>query len=292
MQGSHGRRCVEKSDSEDTHMKFTFVQPRRELQPYIKSLWMFESAEGMPRTDRSLAAPNGCPKLIILYKNSLVSTVEGRVQASVPGLYFVGNRDVPALINSSPRETGLIGIEFSPQAGFPVFGIPMQETANRLFQSDVVFGRWGRDTWEALRNLNEVGQKLSFIEGQLVSLLHKNRRDCGLIDFCVRALELAHGRMSIKELERQTGYTRRYLDLVFKQYVGFSPKVLAGIFRFQRFYRKWAEGQSFDLLKADLYECYYDQSHFTKEFKRMTGYSPQRFSLEVANEFGRRLSLR
>ena len=273
-------------------MKLNFVKPRHELQPYVKSLWVFESADGMPRTDRSLAAPNGSPKLIILNENSLVSTVEGRAQVSVPGLYFVGNRDVPVLINSSPRKTDFIGIEFSPQAGFPVFGIPMQETANRLFQSDVVFGRWGRDAWEALRNLKGVGQRLSFIEGQLVSLLHKKRRDSGLIDFCVRTLELAQGRISIRELEHQTGYTRRYLDLLFKQYVGFSPKVLAGIFRFQKFYRKWAEGQSFDLLKRELYEDYYDQSHFTKEFKRMTGYSPQRFSLEVGNEFGRRLSLR
>lgn len=273
-------------------MKLSFVKPRQELQPYIKSLWVFESTNGVPPSDGSLAAPNGSPKLIILYENSLVSTVDGRVQVSVPGLYFVGNRDVPVLINSSPRKTGLIGIEFSPQAGLPVFGIPMRETANGLFQSDVVFGRWGRDTWQALHNLKGAGPKLSFIEGELVNLLHKNRRDTGLIDFCVRALELAHGRMSIKELERQSGYTRRYLDLLFKQYVGFSPKVLAGIFRFQKFYRKWAKGESFDLLKNDLYEYYYDQSHFTKEFRKMTGYSPRRFSLEVANEFGRRLSLR
>ena len=273
-------------------MKLNFVKPRQELQLYIKALWVFESADGVPPTDRSLAAPNGSPKLILLYENCLLSTVEGRTQVSVPGLYFVGNRDVPALIKSSARKTGFIGIEFSPQAGFPLFGIPMEETANRLFRSDMVFGRWGRDVWEALGNLRGVEQKLSFIQVQLLSLLQTKRRDSSLINFCVRSLEEAQGRMSIKELEHQTGYTRRYLDLLFKQYVGFSTKVLAAIFRFQKFYRKWAEGQSFDLLKADLYEYYYDQSHFTKEFKRMTGYSPQRFSLEVANEFGRRLSLR
>jgi AraC-like DNA-binding protein len=38
--------------------------------------------------------------------------------------------------------------------------------------------------------------------------------------------------MSIGELERHTGYSRRYLDRLFQQHVGLSPKVLAEIFRF------------------------------------------------------------
>ena len=96
--------------------------------------------------------------------------------------------------------------------------------------------------------------------------------------------------MSIRDLERQTGYSRRYLDRLFQQHVGLSPKVLAEIFRFQRFYRKWAVGMSFDLLKTELYDHYYDQSHFTREFQRMTGHPPQKFMREVSNEFGRRLA--
>src|ERR1700751_970199 len=98
--------------------------------------------------------------------------------------------------------------------------------------------------------------------------------------------------MSIHELERQTGYSRRYLDRLFQQHVGLSPKRLAEIFRFQRFYRKWAAGVSFDLLKAELYDHYYDQSHFSREFHRMTGHPPQRFMRDVPNEFGRRILVR
>lgn len=58
-------------------MKLSFVQPRPELLPLIESFWVFESAIGMPAAERSLAAPNGCPKLIILYDNSLESAVNG-----------------------------------------------------------------------------------------------------------------------------------------------------------------------------------------------------------------------
>ena len=63
-------------------MKITFVKPRHGLQPYIESFWVFESPDGLPRNDSSIAAPNGCSKLIIPYENSLVSVADGRVQIS------------------------------------------------------------------------------------------------------------------------------------------------------------------------------------------------------------------
>lgn len=274
-------------------MRISFIQPRPELRPHISSLWVFESDVGMPRTDRSLAAPNGCPKLIIPYENTLESIANGRYQVTrEQGLYFVGNRDSSTLIYSRPRRTGFIGIEFAPHGAFPIFGIPMQETVNGHLDSEVVFGRWGREARETLRNLEDVRGKMRFIQDELVMLLRKNRQDSGLIDFCVRTLETADGLVPIKELERKTGFTRQYLDQLFKRHVGLSPKTLAAIFRFQKFYRKWAQGLPYEALKEELYSSYYDQAHFTKEFKRMTGYSPRKFTLEVPNEFGRRLSLR
>lgn len=274
-------------------MKFIFVQPRLELRPYIESLWVFESANGMPAADTSMCVPNGCPRLIIPFENSFIAVVEDFVQVGQEGaLYFYGLRDKSAVIRASCRQTGFIGIEFRPFGAYPFFGIPMNEMANQVVELDDIFAHWGREVRETLGNLEKVEQKVHFVQEQLVGLLRKNQRYNALIDFCVRTLKLADGRMTIHELEQRTGYTRRYLDLLFQQHVGFSPKALAGIFRFQKFYQQWAQGVSFNELKKEMYKYFYDQSHFTKEFKKFTGYSPQQFTDEISNAFGRSLSLK
>jgi hypothetical protein len=51
-------------------MRIWFVTPRAELQPYIESFWVLESPNGLPAAADSIAAPNGCAKLIIPYDNS------------------------------------------------------------------------------------------------------------------------------------------------------------------------------------------------------------------------------
>ena len=273
-------------------MKLSFVQPTPELRPYIEALWVFESDFGMPPEQQSLAVPDGCPRLLFLNENSVTSVVSGRAQLLREGLYFIGNRDRPALLRSSARRTSFIGIDFHPQGAYPFVGIPMSETANRLLDADTLFDRWGRQATEKLRNLETGQQKVSCIQDKLVELLRKHQKSNPVVEFCLRVLKSADGRLPMHELERETGYTRRYLELLFRQHVGFPPKVMADIFRFQKFYRKWAQGQSYDLLKGEFYTDYYDQAHFSKEFKRMTGYSPRSFMLERPSEFVRHLTLK
>ena len=125
---------------------------------------------------------------------------------------------------------------------------------------------------EVVRDHEGMQQKIDCVQEHLIDLLHRHTLQSPIVDFCVESLKRTNGLIPIRELERYTGYTRRYLEILFKHQVGLSPKVLGGIFRFQKFYRKWAEKHSFEELKEELYDYHYDQPHFTREFKRMTGF--------------------
>jgi AraC-like DNA-binding protein len=273
-------------------MKFSFIQPYAELEPYIKSIWVFESPFGMSASDSNLAAPNGCCKIIINCSNSIISEVEGYVwESNEQGIYFIGNRYIPVHISTPKKKTLFIGIEFYPSGAYPVLGIPMDETANQSFPIEVILDKWGRDVNETLCNLINVEEKVHFIQQKLIEIKNKKQLQNPLVEYCVNSLKSTNGLFTISELQRKTGYSPRYLEILFKNHIGLSLKTLSNIFRFQKFYRDWANGQSYERILDELYDYYFDQAHFDKEFKRMTGFSPKYFYSKIPNEFGRELTI-
>ncbi len=280
-------------------MKLSFFEPYVGLKPFIHYIWVFESPVGMPPSDSNLAVPNGCSKLIINCENSIISEVRGILQNSKEHtVYFAGSRDIPVKLSTPNKKTAFIGIEFYPHGAYPVFGIPMAETANQLLDFDDLLGKWGREINDTVCSLNSAKDKIDLIQRQMIEILRQNqlkqKRPISnnlLVNYCVNSLKSTNGLIPISVLVNKTGYSKRYLEILFKNHIGFSPKVLAGIFRFQKFYKNWAQGRLYSEIKNELNEYYYDQAHYIKDFKRMTGFSPLSFSQNVSNEFGRRLSL-
>lgn len=274
-------------------MRITFIEPHPTLKPYIESLWVFESRSGFPTDDRSVAAPNGSPKLIIPYENSLISIADGVASASHAGrLYFVGNRDRSTVLRSTAQSTGFIAIEFSPAGAFPIFGIPMAETSDGLWETDLLLAKWSLRIRAALEDQADVRRKVQIVQRELIRLLEANGAVNRVVDYCVASLRQNNGLVSIKALAQYTGYSRRHLDGLFRKHVGLAPKALAGIFRFQKYYRLWAEQAPYEVIREALYEQYYDESHFNREFKKMTGHTPAHFNRQISNEFGRKVTLR
>jgi AraC-like DNA-binding protein len=274
-------------------VNISFFEPRVELRPFIRSIWAFESETGLPLSDVSIAAPNGSPKLIVNCENAIMTRVDhSNRETRDHNLYFVGVRDIPVILHTKRAKTCFLGIEFHPQGAYPILKVPMVELTNRLLAAPELFKDWSSSVTETVADLKSAREKADFIQHALFRKLLANPAGNPVVDYCVDAMNRTSGLIPVSDLEHRTGYSKRYLEMLFRQHVGVSPKVLAGIFRFQKFYRKWAQGQSYGALREELYSHYYDQAHFARDFKRMTGFSPQRFVSSVPNEFGRQLSLK
>ncbi len=268
-------------------MHIQFIQPKPELQAYIDSFWLFESKYGVPQTDNRVIAPNAKAKIIIPFRNA-ISTIENDhlTHYKEGEVFFIGIWDKPVVLSTHNTETGTIGIELTPRGAYRFSAIPMHELTNRIFSFSDLYGKKGRDLEQEMGNHDSPQAKTELIQNFLINCLGEENKTNLIIDYAVDLLSSTDGLTEIKELERKTGYSKRYLDMLFKQHLGISPKTLSTIIRFNKFYKLWANTEAADFFKDSLYEVYYDQSHFINEFKRYTGYSPSQYA-KVKNEFGK-----
>ncbi|PZR29235.1 MAG: hypothetical protein DI538_24205 [Azospira oryzae] len=263
------------------------IHPRPELAPYIDTMWLFESDHGVPLEDSRVIAPNGKAKIIYPYRNGLSTTFNNlTLHHREQDVYFIGIWDKPLQLSSQANATSTIGIELTPNGLHRFANISFIEVSNRIFSFRDIYGTKGAHLIEALSNTEAPENKANILQSFLADRVGNTERHNPIIDHTVKLIHSSSGLIDLRSLEKKTGYSKRYLDLLFRDHLGISPKTLSNIVRFQSFYRAWANSNVGDFYKDLLSEQYYDQAHFIKEFKRFTGYSPRQYAKEK-NEFGR-----
>ena len=268
-------------------MKVSFTQPEKQLSPYVALIWVFESSFGVPLADSRIIVPDGRAKIIVPYRNSLCAAVNTRLlNAKEHQIFLVGIQRSPTTIGSTATDTGTIGVELTPKGLYHFFHLSMHEITNRMVSFEELFGPQGARLQNMVGDAEDPQEKIVLLQTALTHLLQKNEKEYSLLDHTLDILAQTHGMIRVQELEAHIGYTRRYLDLLFKEHVGVSPKSLASILRFQEVYQVWMQQKSPTLFRNHWPAYYYDQSHFIKEFKRFTGFTPQQYTA-IVNEFGR-----
>jgi AraC-like DNA-binding protein len=267
-------------------MKLQFIQPRSELKLFITKIWLFENSNGFVNHG-TLIAPNARAKIIIPYKSALTTTDNTKTAICSEGdVCFIGIRDVPVTLGTPQGASGSIGIELTTQGAYKFFDIPMYELTNNLYSAAEIYGVFGKGLLQRIINCENPLQKVDILQVFLLQQLKKNEQSNAIVDYSVNYISSLHGLASIKQLEQKTGYSKRYLDLLFKSHLGISPKTYATIMRFRHFYKVMSENAADESVMKAALELYYDQSHFIKEFKRYTGHSPMQYA-RLNNDFGK-----
>jgi len=125
-------------------------------------------------------------------------------------------------------------------------------------------------------------QRIRLVEDFLISrlfLFEKRVDKINLISEVIHELKQEDFFDNIENVASRYGITSRYLQKIFLQYTGLTPKLYSKINRFQHSLQLVAKRQT--SLTDIAYECgYFDQSHFIREFKSFTGFIPSGYNPE------------
>lgn len=133
---------------------------------------------------------------------------------------------------------------------------------------------------QQLLETSELRERIELVEGYLLNRLQVAEKHAVRISMIGQiAQELQQDTLpeNIKALALKYRVTPRYLQKLFLQYTGITPKFYHKINRFQLSLKLITKKES--SLTSIAYDCgYFDQSHFIREFKSFTGVTPSDYN--------------
>ena len=258
-----------------TAFLFRPVAPHPLLSPYIAKIHVFESSGRLPEQDKKLIVPNANLKLTLTYRNGIAACVAGKsfIQ-SENKLSLTGLVDTPVTLDpQEDKQTGTIIIEFNPLGAYRLFHLSYAEVKNQIVEMADLAGNSAETLQSQLAEAGTVDLKLQLLQNFLIKRLEQAVPD-PVYDYCIHRIADSRGMVSVAQLEKETGYSTRWLHRKFSEHLGTGPKNLSEIVRFKQFYQLYSTSGKLESLKELIYHYYYDQSHFLRAFKRFTGCSP------------------
>jgi AraC-like DNA-binding protein len=102
-------------------------------------------------------------------------------------------------------------------------------------------------------------------------------RGLDLVRYTGGRLETSRGAIPVSALTDAAGVSGNHLATQFKSHVGVTPKRVARIYRFARLIVSVDALRPVDWSQLAQAAGYFDQAHFSREFKDFTGHTPTEY---------------
>jgi AraC-like DNA-binding protein len=234
------------------------LPPPAHLAPYVACLWV--RSTGNDEVDlQPRILPDGCIDLI--WVGERPPTIAGPATTAVQAML--------------PAWATIVGVRLRTGAAPNVLGLPSSE----LLDAEVPLRDvWGRNTPELatrIAELSDVSAKLATVEAIVAGRV----ADADPPDRLVRAATAwlaRHPDGQVGVLGQTLGLSDRQLRRRCEAAIGYGPKTLHRVLRFQRWLRlaQRAAGAEANLATLALESGYADQAHLTREVRRLAGVPP------------------
>jgi AraC-like DNA-binding protein len=222
------------------------AKPDKSLAGFV---YCFSSLQNLSNINEGVIIPNGKVDL------SFYKTTDNQFHVSLMGL-----ETRPKLISKQAISI-YFAISFNPLAAEYILHHPIADILNN--EKALPDNFWGF----SIDDLNDFDAFCVKASRKIQSLLpvaidHRKHRLFELIF-------AANGEIGIKELSEEVSWGARQMNQYFSRQFGLSLKAYCNILRFQASLSHIKDGRLFPQLN------FYDQSHFIKEIKKLSGASPK-----------------
>ncbi len=247
-------------------MRYLEFPPSPRLRRYVECYWQLQSSRQPSPPAAERIVPDGCVELIFNFGDRFKRFhVNGKVEVQ-PETLIAGQMRSYALIQPL-GQIMLWGIRFRPAGAFAFLHVPLQQLTDQIIEGEAVLARWASELQERLALAHSIRACIKLFEAALLQRQHDRWQCDRLVEEAVRRIAATDGRVQVERLFADLGLSGRQIERKFQSMVGFSPKMLARILRFQRIFK--SAGHALDSWSAVAVDCgYYDQAHLIHDFQQ------------------------
>jgi len=241
------------------------AHPIARLLPHFQCVWM--SSISPDHSGPAAVVPDGCVDL--LWRDDRFTVVGPDITAATPEL-------APGSI--------VLGIRFMPGAAAKWLGRPLTEIVGREVPMAEFWGSEADRVAERVTAASSTRDKLRVLQELLAAKAPKvesPRQEATMIFRFLRSEASADGRQ-IKTLRERLGVSERTLRRQCHELIGYGPKTLDRILRFQRFQALARRDADEGLACLALRAGYADQAHLTREVQSLCGMTAGEFVRQLA----------
>lgn len=249
------------------------IKPSEFLSKYIKYYWLLEtdSSEDMI-CERVI--PTGNIEIMFHYKKMFKYKISDTFIAQ-PRSFISGIRSDYIDVFTS-GESGVIAVTFFPFGACNFFDFPLMEIENRSVSLQDINSHGFRQIEEQICVASSLSKRISVIEQYLLSHFRPVQNDeLKLIKEGLELINRNRGQVNASNLSESLYLTTKSLQRKFSSLVGKTPKQFSRIVRFQEIIRTLSSNKNLTEIAID--NGYFDQAHFIKDFKSLSGYTPKEF---------------
>jgi len=259
-----------------TQPQLALHQPCPALQPYIECYWML-STSATPDTQR-MPADGRVEMMFSFGDGSQRTTPDGGDLCTVKTSSFILGARGRGYVVDHFGVPYYVAVRFKPGGLSAFIDDPLKALSDIYVGLDNLWERQTvADLEDQLMTATSSEQQAHTLDETLLAHL-KPPDHLERLLYAVNQLAQSDSDTTMPTLANDVNLSLKHFERLFARHIGFRPSLFARIVRFQQaMYTALQTNDTLTLSQLALEMGYYDQAHFSKDFKRFSGLSPRDF---------------